>query len=327
MTATTPATAVESVDADTVENALEGLFGDGEKQEDQQPEQAQEGQADENGIEPGDIPDDDEAEPQPESASEFEIVHNGQQLKLPRDEVVKLAQQGFDYTQKTQALAERTRAAEAVLQRAAAVEQMMPALMQDLATVKALEAQLAQYAQVDWVGLATNDPLEYPKVRAQYDQIVGAYQRAGAQYQQRAGAVAAERSNLTAYQLQQEAAALRERIPEWRDPAKYEAGAQELRGYLINQGADPRDVDTLTSSLAVSIARKAMLYDKLRADKASRSKQVRNAPPVVKPGAANADSGKTNFAKAKQEIRRMGQRGNNKAQEKLMEGLLSRVFK
>ena len=126
---------------------------------------------------------------------------------------------------------------------------------------------------------------------------------------------------------QDEAAALRERIPEWRDPEKFQAGSQELRNYLINQGANPYDVDTLSSSLAVSIARKAMLYDKLRADKAAKSKQVRNAPPVVKPGAANADSGKTNFAKAKQEIRRMGQRGQNKAQEKLMEGLLSRVFK
>lgn len=326
MIPTTPATAVESVDADTVENALEGIFGDGEPQEEQQ-EQAQEGQADENGVEPGDIPDDDENAPQPESASEFELVHNGQQLKLPRDEVVKLAQQGFDYTQKTQALAERARAAEAVLQRATAVEQMMPALMQDLATVQALGAQLAQYDRVDWVGLATNDPLEYPKVRAQYDQVVNAYQRANTQYQQRANAVATERSNLTAYQLQQEAAALRERIPEWRDPEKFQAGSQELRNYLINQGANPYDVDTLSSSLAVSIARKAMLYDKLRADKAAKSKQVRNAPPVVKPGAANADSGKTNFAKAKQEIRRMGQRGQNKAQEKLMEGLLSRVFK
>lgn len=325
MSTTTPAAAVESLDAGTLEDSLENVFGDGEPEEQPQEQQAQEGQASDEPTE-ADLPEDDEP-PQPESAAEFEIVHNGQQLKLPRDEVVKLAQQGFDYTQKTQALAERTRAAEAVLQRAAAVEQMMPAVMQDLATVQALGAQLAQYDRVDWVGLATNDPLEYPKVRAQYDQIVGAYQRASAQYQQRATAITQERQNLTAYQLQQEAAALRERIPEWRDPDKYQAGAQELRGYLINQGADPRDVDTLSSSLAVSIARKAMLYDKLRADKASKSKQVRNAPPVVKPGANNADSGKTNFAKAKQDLRRMGQRGQNKAQEKLMEGLLSRVFK
>ena len=36
MIPTTPATAVESVDADTVENALEGIFGDGEPQEEQQ---------------------------------------------------------------------------------------------------------------------------------------------------------------------------------------------------------------------------------------------------------------------------------------------------
>ena len=137
-----------------------------------------------------------------------------------------------------------------------------------------------------------------------------------------------ERQNLTAYQLQQEAAQLRERIPEWRDPAKYEAGAQELRGYLINQGADPAEVDTLSSSLAVSIARKAMLYDKLVYQKHSKSKQLRSAPPVVRPGAApSSDAGKVSFAKAQQALRNAGKTGTARKQEEILLGMLNRTFK
>ncbi len=259
-----------------------------------------------------DIPGEDEPQAQPASVDEFELVHNGQQVKLPRDEVIKLAQQGFDYTQKTQQTAEMRRQAEAVLQRAAEVEQMMPVLMQDLAQVSALQSRLQEFdryveAQGGMVAIATNDPLEYPKYQAQRDQLMRAYQAAAGQYQQRAQAVTQSRTALTAQQLQVEAAQLRERIPEWKDQDKYQAGAQELRAYLINQGADPRDVDTLSSSLAVSIARKAMLYDKLKADKAAKSKQLRTVPPMTRPGAPSSAQAEGEL-KAQQRLRKTGSR-------------------
>lgn len=53
------------------------------------------------------------AEPETPAAQptdeELELKWNGQQLKFKREDVVKLAQQGFDYTQKTQALAQKER--------------------------------------------------------------------------------------------------------------------------------------------------------------------------------------------------------------------------
>lgn len=322
MAETTPGTAVESLDQGAVETALEGIFGDAPEPEEEQ--EAAEGQPDEPTSD--DIADED-GEPEPVSATEFEIVHNGQQHKLSREETIRLAQQGFDYTQKTQALAQRRAEADAVLQRATAVEQLSAHVAQELAAVKALEAQVAQWANVDWVKLATDDPLEYPRMRAQYDRVAQAYQGAVGQFQAKAQAVAQERHQLASYTLAQEAAALRERIPEWRDPEKYQRGAQELSQWLLSQGADPDRVSTLTSSLEVDIARKAMLYDKLVREKSAKSKQLRGAPPVVRPGASNPDAGKTSFQKAGKEFRRLGRAGNNKAQEKVLEGLLSRTFK
>lgn len=324
-----PATAAESLDEGTLTDTLGNLFGDqSEPAPKAAPKQEAETDQPEDELSPDDLPDEEGDAPAPVTDAEFEIVHNGQTVKLSRDEMIENARKGFDYTAKTMAVAERARAAEAVLQRAAQIEQLIPHVAQDLAQVKAIEAQLAQYNRVDWVALATNDPLEYPKYRAQYDQLVNVYQVATQNYQQKANSIIAERQNLTAYQLQQEAQALRERIPEWRDPNKYQQGAQELRSYLINQGADPGEVDTLSSSLAVSIARKAMLYDKLVSQKSAKSKQLRDAAPVVRPGARpSSDAGKVGFAKAQSALRQAGRQGNHRAQERIMEGLLTRTFK
>jgi hypothetical protein len=294
----------------------------------EQPEEAPQGpEADNASDEPG--PDDlpDEAAPQPDDGIEFEIVHNGTQHKLSRAETIKLAQQGFDYTQKTQFVAEQQKQAQEVLQRAAEIEQLVPHVAQELATVRHYEAQLNQYANVDWVRLATDDPLEYPKHRAQYDQLVQGYQAANAQLHQKANYVQQARQHLNAQRLHHEGARLVERIPEWKDQAKYQAGAQELSKYLIGQGADPREVAALSDSLAVSIARKAMLYDKLVSAKADRSKQFRTAPPVVRPGAAvPSDSGRMQFQKLGQAIRKAGRQGNHKSQEDMALAAISKTW-
>jgi hypothetical protein len=217
---------------------------------------------------------------------------------------------------------------ESYLQRAAEVEQMTPYVAQELATVKALETQLNQYAQVDWVRLATEDPLEYPKHRAQYDQLVQSYQAANGQLQQKASYVQQQRHALTQHRLQQESAKLVERIPEWRDPVKYQAGAQELTNHLIGRGADPSQVAALSDSLMVEIARESMMYRKLVAAKADRSKQVRSAPPVVRPGAAvPSEQGKANFQKVITQVAKLGRQGKHSAQQAAMEQILGRTFK
>jgi chromosome condensin MukBEF ATPase and DNA-binding subunit MukB len=168
----------------------------------------------------------------------------------------------------------------------AAIEQVHPQLQQAQGTVQAMGAQLQQFQQVDWVALATNDPLEYSKVRARYDVLQQGYQQAAQQYQTLAQHVDSQRKAINAEALRVESQKLTERIEEWKDPAKYREGAAKLREYLIAEGAAPDEVDGLSSSLAVSIAWKAMRYDELRKSKQAKVKQMRGAPPMTKPGAA-----------------------------------------
>ena len=238
---------------------------------------------DEDALTADDLPD--EAQPPDPSGDAFEIVHNGQQHQLSRAETIALAQQGFDYTQKTQALSEQARAVNERLQRVTALEQVAPQLQQAQAQVSALEQQLRPYQSVDWVALATNDPLEYSKYRAQYDVLAQTYQRAAGQYQHIRSAIGEQAQVLQAQSLEIESRKMLERIPEWTDPAKFKEGAQALRQYLVAEGADPGEVDGLTSSVAVGIAYKAMRYDQLVKSKAEKSKLLRPLPQVTRPGA------------------------------------------
>ena len=244
--------------------------------------QEAEGQATDE-LTPDDIPDEDSPPPEPDA---FEIVHNGTQHKLTREEAIKYAQQGFDYTQKTMAVAEKDKQLSARLERMAQIEQVNQLVAADLATVKAYEAQLRQYENVNWVQVATDEPLEYPKYRAQYDQLVNGYQSAVGQYNAKQKAVTEATTQLRTQKAAEERTKLLERIPEWKDQSKYQAGATELRSWLIGQGAAEQEVDQLTDSLAVTIAYKAMKYDRLEKAKTDKVKQLRTQPPVTRPGAA-----------------------------------------
>jgi ribosomal protein S9 len=269
--------------------------GDGSEEPAEAPQQAKpteaepsepaQGQAEETGeLTPEDVPE--EAAPAQPEGDVFKIVHNGQELTLTRADVIKNAQQGFDYTKKTQALAEKERLLSDRLQKAEMIDQIAPILAQDLGQVKALEGQLAKYQSVDWVRLATDDPLEYPKHRAQYDLLVQAYQGAVGQYNQKRQAVDHGLTQIRAEQLAQEEKRLPDLIPEWKDEAKRETGKKELFNYLTGLGADPALIGKkMDDALTVAIAYKAFKYDQLLKGKAEKSKLLQTAPPVVRPGA------------------------------------------
>lgn len=230
---------------------------------------------------------------QPAVEDAFEIVHNGTQVKLTREEVIAHARQGFDYTQKTQKVAEQERFLQAKLQQLNEVDQVTPHLMQDLAQVKALEAQLNQYQKVDWVQLATDDPMGYPAKRAQFDLLERAYFNARGQMEHRHRQVMEHRQAVTAELLLREEARLPEVVPEWKDEAKKAAGKQAVAKYLTNNGIPPENAARyLDTAFALATAYKAARWDELQKATGDKAKQLRTAPPVTKPGAASNSSAK-----------------------------------
>jgi hypothetical protein len=298
--------AQELSDEDRVSRYLEQPQGQAEGADPSETPESEvtEGQAE---ITPDDIPDDPVSQP---AVDAFEIVHNGQSHKLTREDTIKYAMQGFDYTQKTQAVAAKDRAVTEHLQRLAQVEQVQPYLQNHLAQVKAMEAQIAPYQNLDWVKLATDDPLGYPKYRAQYDTLLQGYQQAFGQYQRAHGAVAQQLQAVRSQRLQGEASRLPELVPEWRDPGKLEAARGDIaKHYQSTYGIDPAVLDSrLDDAISMAVVYKAMKYDQLVKSKADKSKTLRTAPPVTRPGAAQLpDAAKADQRKAlTQKLRKSG---------------------
>jgi hypothetical protein len=245
-------------------------------------------------------PDDLEVEQQPtQSAGDaFEIVHNGQQVKLSREETIKYAMQGFDYTQKTQALANKDKQVAQQLQALSQIQQVHPQLIQKQAQLEAIKSNLSQWQGVNWVKLATEDPLGYAPARAQYDQLVQEFQRAHGDFEQTQAAVNQHVQGVRAQRAQAEYEILPKLVPEWADQSKRAAGESMVaKHYAETYGVGPDELGASLggSALALATAYKAMKYDQLLKGKAEKVKQLRSAPPMTRPGAATSpDMAKAN---------------------------------
>ncbi len=247
-----------------------------------------EGQAVSEELTPDDIPTEGAVGEQPE-VDAFHIVHNGQEVKLSRAEAIAHAQQGFDYTRKAQAVAEDRQRVTATLQRLQETEKVVPLILKQLGEVQALEAQVKQYENVDWVSYATTNPLEYPAQRARFDQLREAFGVASNKYQQAANFARAQVGQVNRELEAQEIQKIPELIPEWRDQGKREAGIQELAKHYASQGIPVQALSAkLSDAYSVAVAYKAMKYDQLVKAKTEKVKQLRTAPPVTRPGASNA---------------------------------------
>lgn len=241
------------------------------------------GQADE--LSPDDLPDDGDTGAQPQSVDEFEIVHNGIQHKLDRAKTIELAQKGFDYTSKTQQLAAQQKQAQEILQRAQELEQFAPEIANEAAQVRAAEQALQPWQNVDWVRLATEEPLEYGRYRAQYDQLLNAYHATRGQFQQKATALQQHKQELGRRIVQQEMEKLRELLPQMRDPQRFAKEAQAIKEYGLDRGYSEQELESVTDARIVRTLWEAAQYRNLVKGKAEKTKQLRQAPPTTKPGA------------------------------------------
>ncbi len=229
-----------------------------------------------------------------EAPQELEtIVHNGEEKKLTKDELKELAQQGFDYTQKTQQIAEQRRYLE---QQEAAIQQRAQFAAQftdQLAQAKALQGQLEQWQKVNWIELAQTDPMQYLSLHHQYNDAKEAYQaQVQSLTQAQQNAQQAEQQQ-RAERLAREAQAMTQAIPEWKDTARANAEMGELRSWLAKTGVSEQEIESISDHRHVAIARKAMLYDKLVAQ--GKQKVSTAPPPTAKPGSTakpNTDGNK-----------------------------------
>ena len=197
-----------------------------------------------------------------------------------------------------QLAAERKAMADLKAQQEQFAMQSSAQLQQALSTMQ--QVIEGEFRQVDWNGLAASDPAAYVQLQRMYNDRMGAVQ----QIQQN---IAAQVQAMNAQRAQDEARRVRDEydavLPEIK--ALVGAGfegkkfAVEVADYLLKQGFPAEAVNHITRGYELKTAAKAMLWDRLAAQRAKAAVKVAEAPKVSQPrGTAKDATGSDRLKKA-----------------------------
>jgi len=305
----------ESINLDAPEEELEQEeVPEEEAEESEEPEGDDEEPTEDEEVEE----DEDSVEEQPKS---LKLKINGEELEKPLDEVIALAQQGLDYTKKTQEVAEQRKALEEYAQTVKVQEevfmqqvQLQQALIGDVAQLTAVDKQLAAFNDVNWQELSDNDFVEAQKLFFTYNQL-----------QQQRGQLATELEAKAQQIQQQQAAKMQEKIAQGKEilakeiPNWSRETTQELMTFGKEYGFSDDELGTIIDPRHVKVLHDAMQWRKLQKNSVAKNK-VSQAKPVVKPGAKDT---KQEATSANRQVReQLRKTGKSDLAQKLIENMI-----
>ena len=303
----------ESINLDAPEEEQIEEVPEEEAEESEEPEGD-----DEEPTEDEEVEEDEDSQEQPKS---LKLKVNGEELDKPLDEVIALAQQGLDYTKKTQEVAEQRKALEEYAQTVKVQEevfmqqvQLQQALIGDVAQLTAVDKQLAAFNDVNWQELSDNDFVEAQKLFFTYNQL-----------QQQRGQLATE-LEAKAQQIQQtQAAKMQEKIAQGKEilakeiPNWSRETTQELMTLGKEYGFSDDELGTIIDPRHVKVLHDAMQWRKLQKNSVAKNK-VSQAKPVVKPGAKDT---KQEATSANRQVReQLRKTGKSDLAQKLIENMI-----
>jgi hypothetical protein len=228
-------------------------------------------------------PDTEEQEVEQETPR-YRIKAAGEDVEVTLDDLIKGYQQGRDYTQKTQTLAEQRKAVEA---EKAAVEQAKTLRDQYAQRLQMIEQVLSQQdSQEDLNALKESDPIGFAVKVAEQQQRQQQLYAIQAERQRLALAQQTEQQQRLQQVIAEEQQKLSQAIPEFADPEKGTAVRNEIRSYAKQVGFTDEDLAQVYDSRAVLTLWKASQYDKLVKGKPEVTKRVTEAPKMLRPGTA-----------------------------------------
>ena len=234
---------------------------------------------------------------------------NGEELEKPLDEVVALAQQGLDYTKKTQEVAEQRKQLETLEQQLKTQEQQFAEqaqlnnlLIEDVAKITALDQQLSQYANVDWQKLTDSDFVEAQKQYMAYNQLQQQRNDAVSQFEAKRQSALAKHQESLAERIRKGKEVLAKEIPNW-SPETTQAVVTTGKEY----GFTDDELNAIVDPRHVKVLHDAMQWRKSQNKKPLVKKKVASAKPVVKPGAKDPKvAANSNAKKMREQLRKSG---------------------
>lgn len=248
-------------------------------------------------------------EEQTEEPAKLKLKRGDEEVEVDIEEAKNLAQMGYDYTKKTQEVAEQRKQVEMYAQAIKAQEQALrqqaevqQAFIKDIAKVESINDQIAQFEQLDWNALSDNDPVQAQKLYIQYQQLQNKRTQAQTEIQQKHQYLNQQRQQQQQMALEHAKAELLKMMPDFSaDKAK------ELRESAKQYGFTDDELSAVTDPRTVKLLADAAAYRKLQAEKANITKKVSGKPPVVKPGAKDTNAvSKTANKQLRDNLRKSG---------------------
>ena len=245
-----------------------------------------------------------EEQPEPEQKPtlKLKLKYKGEDKEVEGEEAVtELAQKGYDYTQKMQALAKEREELSAKVkteQESARklYEQQLEVhrnLVLKLADQEALTANLAQ--------IALEDPAKALQLQLRRQQIAETYQAVVAEQQKLTQQREAEAKETYTKQAMEAVERLQERIPNWNN----DLYGKILKHAVDNYGFQQQEVNAITDHRAIEVLNDARQWrEYLAAKPKTVDKRVAAVPKVQKPGTAekpNASADRLKDTRAKLE--------------------------
>jgi len=270
--------------------AFLGLMDAAETPDEGQVEAQSDNQEDEQ-ISEGSAEDWQDDEPQEESESETEeqeqeqtysVTVSGEEKELTLSELKSLAQQGADYTKKTQQVAEQRKALEVESKAIEEARYLRDAYAERLQAMEQLLSAPEQSENLEY--LKESDPIGYAVKVAELSQQKEQLQAVQAERYRIAEQQQAEQQQALRGYLAEQSAKLAQVLPEYSDPVKGEALRSDLRSFAKGIGFSDEELSMVRDSRQVLALHKAMLYDKLQKAKPELNKRVNEASKTMKSG-------------------------------------------
>jgi hypothetical protein len=317
-----PQSRLEAMLGDSIESDVQPTEAPEEKE---QPPLEAEAEPSENEEEATEESSDDEATDEEQSEDEvpaiLKLKVNGEEVEKPIDEVVALAQQGLDYTQKTQQVAEQRKELEDYAQSIKAQEEvfrqeveLQNVLINEVAQITSLDQKLAAYQNVNWQQLSDNDFVEAQKLFFTYNQLQQDRNQLVSQFDAKKQEVVTKQSQLMAEKIAKGKEVLAKEIPNW---------SPETNQALLSTGKDygfsDAELNAIVDPRHVKVLHDAMQWRKLQQNSSVKNK-ISNAKPVVKPGAKDSKAeANSNHRNLREQLRKTGK---SDAAQKLIENML-----
>lgn len=300
-----------------IEEQLDEVEEPEEQSEEQEESEEPEGD-DEEPTEDEEVEVEEDSEEQPKS---LKLKINGEELEKPLDEVIALAQQGLDYTKKTQEVAEQRKALEEYAQTVKVQEetfmqqvQLQNALIGDVAELTAVDKQLAQFNDVNWQELSDNDFVEAQKLFFTFNQLQQKRSTLATELEAKAQQVQQNQAKRMQEQIERGKEILAKEIPNWSRET-----TQELITIGKDYGFTDDELGTIIDPRHVKVLHDAMQWRKLQKNSVVKNK-VSQAKPVVKPGAKDT---KQEATSAKRQVRdALRKTGKSDLAQKLIEDMI-----